>query len=96
MRERGTPLTLAIGSHVRHGGILHHSCRAGPSCHEGWVRAGGKGTGLARHGELLWIIHHLLRLLLVGGRNRLQVSALGWWGTVEDGAGGGIWVAIRS
>ena len=87
-------LTLAI-SHVLHGGILHHSCRAGPSSHEGWVRAGGKGTGLARHGELLWVIHHLLRLL-VGGRNRLQVSALGWWGTVEDGAGGGIWVAIRS
>jgi len=86
-------LTLTIGSHLRHGGILHHSCRATAS-HEGWVRAGGESTGLAPHGELLCVIHHLLRL--VGGGGRLQVSALGWWGTVEDRARGGIWVAIGS
>lgn len=87
-------LTLTIGSHLRHGGILHHSCRTTASSHEGWVRTGGESTGLAPHGKLLCVIHHLLRL--VGGRGGLQVSALGWWGTVEDRARGGIWVAIRS
>jgi hypothetical protein len=92
-RQRRAELTLTIRHVVWHASILHHSCRAGSS-HESWVRAGGKGTGLARHGELLGVIHHLLRL--VGGWARLQVrSALGW-GTVEDRTRGGIWVAIGS
>jgi hypothetical protein len=92
-RQRRAELTLTIRHVVWHASILHHSCRAGSS-HESWVRAGGKGTGLARHGELLGVIHHLLRL--VGGWARLQVrSALGW-GTVEDWTRGGIWVAIGS
>lgn len=90
-RRKGR-LTLTIGSsHVRHGGILHHSCRAN-TCHHARVGTGVEGSGLAGHGELLCVIHDLL-LVLVRGWPRLQLSSLGW-GVVEDRACGGIWVAI--
>lgn len=85
-------LTLTIGSHVRHGGVLHHSCRASTS-HHGRIRASGEGAALSSHGELLGVIHHLLRL--TWGRSWLQVRVLLWWGTVEGRAASRIWVAIR-
>jgi hypothetical protein len=90
--EEGERLTLTIGSHVRHGGILHHSCRANTS-HHGLVRAALEVAGLTTHGELLCVIHHLL--VLVRGWPRLQMSTL-WWGGVVDRASSGIWIAIGS
>ena len=56
-------LTLAIG-HVRHAGVLHHASGRTDSRHH--VGSAWKGSALSRaHGILLWIVHHLLRLLLL-------------------------------
>lgn len=90
--KRKGKLTLAIRSHVWHGGILHHACRSGSS-HEGRVSRARKVTSrLGAHGELLCVIHHLGRLIL--GWPGLQVRILGRWGTVEGWASRTIWVTI--
>lgn len=76
-------LTLTIGGHLRHGGILHHSCRASTRA------AGHHGTGIgstrecttSAHGKLL-VIHHLL-LLLARTRTRLHLGVLTRWGAIE-------------
>lgn len=91
-RKRGG-LTLSIRSHVRHGGILHHSCRAGRS-HHGGIRARWKVARLTAHGELLRVIHHLLRLSW--GWAGLHVRILLLWGAVEGLAASRVGVTIRS
>lgn len=75
-------LTLAMGSHMGHGGILHHGGRARTG-HHIWVS--GKGT-LGSHGELLRVVHHLL-LGLVGSKTRLHLRVLAGRGPVEGGPG---------
>ena len=102
-------LTLTIGGHVWHAGILHHSCRAGASSHHGGIGSRGERTALGRaHRELLLVVHHLLllvlvlllllllrvlRLLVLGG-TRLHVCVLRRWGTIKGRAALGVWEAI--
>ena len=84
---------MSIRSHVRHGGILHHACRAGRS-HHGGIGALWEVARLGAHGKLLRVIHHLLRLSL--GRPRLHMRVLLWWGAVEGRVASRIGVAILS
>ena len=86
-------LTLTAGSHVRHCGVVHHSCRPGTS-HHSWIRARLEGAALGAHGELLRVIHHLLRLAWRWAR--LHMSIRLWRGAVERWTSTRVWVAIRS
>lgn len=90
-RLKRRELTLTIGSHVRHRGVLHHSRRAGTS-HHGRIRSRRKMASLGTHGELLRVIHHGLRLTRRGAR--LQVRVLLWGGAVESRATSRIGIAI--
>ena len=97
-------LTLTIGSHVLHAGILHHSCRAGATSHHGGIGSRGERSALGRaHGELLLVVHHLLLLvlvllrvlrLLVLGWTRLHVCVLWRWGAIKGRAALGVGEAI--
>lgn len=83
--KRTDKLTLTISGHLRHGGILHHSCMASTTRHHG-SRVGStrKGTR-GPHGELvLLVIHHLLLMRLVRTRTWLHLMrALSWCGAIE-------------
>lgn len=73
---------------MRHGGILHHSCRTSTSTtwhHGTWIGSTRKGTPSA-HGVLL-VIHHLL-LLLARTRTRLHLGVLTRWGAI-------VWLSCR-
>lgn len=67
--KSGQALTLTIGAHVR------HASRASAGHH---VRTAGEGT-LGAHWELLWVVHHRLRL--VWHRTGLHMRILWRWGT---------------
>ena len=84
---------MSICGHVRHRGILHHACGAARS-HHGGIRARWKVARLAAHGELLRVIHHLLRLSW--GWARLHMRILLLWGAVEGLAASRVGVAILS
>lgn len=81
-KEKGRH-TRAIGGHLRHGGILHHSCRTSTSRHHG-SRVGRtrKSTTAGPHGVLLVIHHRLLLLRLVWTRTRLHLRILTLWGAI--------------
>lgn len=84
-RDRKQILTLAIGGHLRHGGILHHSCRTSTSAARHYASGiGGTGeTTTGPHGELL-VVHHLLLLLLLGWtRTGLHLGVLTRWGAIK-------------
>lgn len=94
--ERTDKLTLTVSGHLRHGGILHHSCRASTTTrhHCAWVVSTSIPTrDRWPHGELLVIHHLLLRLVLT--RTGLHLRALAWWGTIES-LSCSVAVAIRS
>lgn len=80
-QEKQIKLTLTIGSHLRDGGILHHSCGTSSSTtwHHGTVIGGTGESTTSPHGELL-AVHHLL---LVRTRTRLHLGVLTRWGAIE-------------
>lgn len=86
-------LTLAIGSHLRHGCILHHSCRSCRPGHHG-TGVGSTREGTTRPHGVLLVIHHLL-LRLIGTRTRLHLGSRSRRGTTEW-LSCGIAVTIRS
>lgn len=92
-QEHEDELTLTIGSHLRHGGILHHSCRTSTSRHHS-TRVGSTGECTTwPHGVLL-VIHHLL-LRLIGTRARLHLGVLSLRAAIV-GLSCSVAVAIRS
>lgn len=78
-------LTLTIGGHVRHAGVLHHACRTSARHHRR-IGASDKAWLATRHAsELVGVVHHLLAWLS-RARALLHMRVLIWrWGGVVEG-----------
>lgn len=83
--KRTDKLTLTISGHLRHGGILHHSCMASTTRQHGSRIVSTREGTRSPHGELVLLaIHHLLLMRLVRTRTRLHLMrALTWCGAIE-------------